>query len=439
MIPNPCPECGGDGRVRARRTLTINIPAGVDNGTRIQLAGEGEVGAGNGPPGDLYVEIAGADARDLRRARRRPAAHHRAADDRGGARHRITARDPRRRADARHRGRGPRRAGLTLRGFGVTHLRGGRAAATSSCTSRSDAEEPRRRAGALLRAAGGAARRGASEGRLATHGGGLFCRLRDALSGTLRRDSAAVPRRRGPRRLGAGDYVLDGPEGRHAATVRRIGAGRAGHLAVGGGAVARCTSPASRRALVCGRPVRRRAPCRSRGSSSSRPWPRAAATTSRRGGHRARRRRGGAVAGQRRSSSGAGSGARRLGASGRPRCARPPSRPAARGCRRWARSLTSTTCAARGAGAALAVVLHEDAAAPLAAVAVPAGGEVLLVVGPEGGVSPGRARAAARRRAPGCRLGPTCSARRPPGPPPSPSSAPDPAGPDPSAGLSGRR
>jgi molecular chaperone DnaJ len=57
VVPTPCPECAGDGRVRTRRTLTVKIPAGVDNGTRIQLAGEGEVGPGGGPPGDLYVEI----------------------------------------------------------------------------------------------------------------------------------------------------------------------------------------------------------------------------------------------------------------------------------------------------------------------------------------------------------------------------------------------
>jgi molecular chaperone DnaJ len=57
VVPTPCPECAGDGRVRTRRTLTVKIPAGVDNGTRIQLAGEGEVGPGGGPAGDLYVEI----------------------------------------------------------------------------------------------------------------------------------------------------------------------------------------------------------------------------------------------------------------------------------------------------------------------------------------------------------------------------------------------
>jgi molecular chaperone DnaJ len=57
IIPDPCRECSGDGRVRSRRTLTIKIPAGVDTGTRVQLSGEGEVGPGGGPAGDLYVEI----------------------------------------------------------------------------------------------------------------------------------------------------------------------------------------------------------------------------------------------------------------------------------------------------------------------------------------------------------------------------------------------
>ena len=57
VIPDPCRECSGDGRVRSRRTLTVKIPAGVDTGTRVQLAEEGEVGPGGGPAGDLYVEI----------------------------------------------------------------------------------------------------------------------------------------------------------------------------------------------------------------------------------------------------------------------------------------------------------------------------------------------------------------------------------------------
>ncbi|MFZ0323754.1 MAG: molecular chaperone DnaJ [Actinomycetes bacterium] len=57
VIPHPCAECGGDGRVQARRSLTVKIPAGVDTGTRIQLADEGEVGVGGGERGDLYLEV----------------------------------------------------------------------------------------------------------------------------------------------------------------------------------------------------------------------------------------------------------------------------------------------------------------------------------------------------------------------------------------------
>ncbi len=57
IIPEPCRECSGDGRVRSRRSLTVKIPPGVDTGTRVQLTGEGETGPGGGPAGDLYVEI----------------------------------------------------------------------------------------------------------------------------------------------------------------------------------------------------------------------------------------------------------------------------------------------------------------------------------------------------------------------------------------------
>jgi len=57
IIPDPCRDCAGDGRVRSRRAITVKIPPGVDTGTRVQLSGEGEVGPGGGQPGDLYVEV----------------------------------------------------------------------------------------------------------------------------------------------------------------------------------------------------------------------------------------------------------------------------------------------------------------------------------------------------------------------------------------------
>jgi molecular chaperone DnaJ len=57
VIPHPCATCAGDGRVRTRKSLTVKIPAGVEDGMRIRLSQQGEVGPGGGPPGDLYVEI----------------------------------------------------------------------------------------------------------------------------------------------------------------------------------------------------------------------------------------------------------------------------------------------------------------------------------------------------------------------------------------------
>ncbi len=56
-IASPCRECGGEGRVRGRRTLNIKVPAGIEDEMRIRLNGEGEVGPSGGPPGDLYLEI----------------------------------------------------------------------------------------------------------------------------------------------------------------------------------------------------------------------------------------------------------------------------------------------------------------------------------------------------------------------------------------------
>jgi molecular chaperone DnaJ len=58
QIPTPCPACGTEGRVRARRTITVDVPAGIEDGMRIRLSGQGEVGPGGGPAGDLYVEVA---------------------------------------------------------------------------------------------------------------------------------------------------------------------------------------------------------------------------------------------------------------------------------------------------------------------------------------------------------------------------------------------
>ena len=57
-IDNPCDRCAGSGRVTRERTLTVNVPAGVEDGTRIRLTGEGEAGLRGGGPGDLYIFLA---------------------------------------------------------------------------------------------------------------------------------------------------------------------------------------------------------------------------------------------------------------------------------------------------------------------------------------------------------------------------------------------
>ena len=57
MIEDPCDSCGGVGRTTEDRTLSVNIPAGIEDGTRIRLSGEGEAGVRGGPSGDLYIFI----------------------------------------------------------------------------------------------------------------------------------------------------------------------------------------------------------------------------------------------------------------------------------------------------------------------------------------------------------------------------------------------
>ncbi|NCX93688.1 MAG: molecular chaperone DnaJ [Gammaproteobacteria bacterium] len=57
VISDPCPSCFGQGRIRETKTLAVKIPAGVDTGDRIRLAGEGEAGESGAPAGDLYVQV----------------------------------------------------------------------------------------------------------------------------------------------------------------------------------------------------------------------------------------------------------------------------------------------------------------------------------------------------------------------------------------------
>ena len=57
VIANPCPDCRGEGRRQEYKTLSVKIPAGINDGDRIRLSGEGEAGVSGGPAGDLYVQI----------------------------------------------------------------------------------------------------------------------------------------------------------------------------------------------------------------------------------------------------------------------------------------------------------------------------------------------------------------------------------------------
>src|SRR5437763_16037930 len=57
VITEPCPTCHGAARLKKQKTLSVKIPAGVDDGDRIRLSGEGEPGVNGGPAGDLYVQI----------------------------------------------------------------------------------------------------------------------------------------------------------------------------------------------------------------------------------------------------------------------------------------------------------------------------------------------------------------------------------------------
>lgn len=57
LVTDPCGSCSGTGKARGHKTISVKVPAGVDNGDRIRLSGEGEAGQSGGPPGDLYVNV----------------------------------------------------------------------------------------------------------------------------------------------------------------------------------------------------------------------------------------------------------------------------------------------------------------------------------------------------------------------------------------------
>lgn len=183
VIAQPCVQCSGDGRVRSRRTMTIRVPAGVDTGTRIQLAGEGEVGAGNGPPGDLYVEISVAAHDSF--VRRGDDLHATVSVPMTaaalGSTVELDTLDGEQTLDIEPGTQSGE--ARTLRGLGVTHLRaGGRGdlVVHVEVVTPKNLDDDQRRLLTELAEQRGEQR---TDGRFAQHGGGLFHRLRDVLSG----------------------------------------------------------------------------------------------------------------------------------------------------------------------------------------------------------------------------------------------------------------
>ena len=101
IIDDPCAGCGGAGRVTRERTLSVNVPAGVEDGTRIRLAGEGEAGLRGGPAGDLYIFLSLKPHAVLPARRRRPVLPGADLDGDRGARRRVHRADDRRRRTPR--------------------------------------------------------------------------------------------------------------------------------------------------------------------------------------------------------------------------------------------------------------------------------------------------------------------------------------------------
>ena len=181
VIPHPCATCAGDGRVRTRRILTVKIPAGVEDGMRIRLAQQGEVGPGGGPAGDLYVEI-----------HERPHdVFSRKGDDLHcrvtvpmtaaalGTRLTIKTLDGEEAVEVKP-GTQPG-ATLRIRGKGVPHLRGAGPRRPVRAPRRAHAHQARRRRRSACCASSPSAR-GEEVAELSKQGG-FFSRMRDAFNG----------------------------------------------------------------------------------------------------------------------------------------------------------------------------------------------------------------------------------------------------------------
>ena len=274
VIPHPCPECAGDGRVRTRRTLTVKMPPGVDTGTRIQLAGEGEVGPGGGPAGDLFVEI----------VERPHPIFHRQGDDLHctvtmpmtaaalGTTVTLETLDGAEAVDIRPGTQSGHAVTLAGRGVAAPAPAGPRR--PDRARRRADADPARRRAGGAAAQAGRAARRGrARRGQFAGAQPGLLLPAARRLQRALSRRSGCVGERAGLRRAPAEPAASPGRVVRR----RRRGPARGdGHPAGAGEAVVLVDGTGARApgvvAAAGARPGRGRR--RRRSSTSRAPQPR---------------------------------------------------------------------------------------------------------------------------------------------------------------------
>ena len=397
VIPEPCRQCGGDGRVRSRRTVGVRIPAGVADGMRVRLAGQGEVGPGGGPAGDLYVEVE-EEPHEL--------------FTRDGADLHCTVQLPMTAAalgttlplptldgkEELHVEPGTQAGTVrTLRGKGMPRLRStGRVDGHGDLMVHVDVvvpTQPRARSRPSCCASSPpCAARSSPTSSAATATATASSRGSATPSGADRRGGVSTPPLFLVDALPAGDsLVLDGPEGRHAATVRRLRAGEDVLLGDGRGQLAQpwSTPPVAtagrltltgRVTLAPARPPRAARP----GPGQGRPrvsWPsssppRPASTPCCRGVRRGRVARW-------------DDGPRGAQALDRWRST---AREAAKQARRaWVPAVEdpvdTSALARRVATSAAALVLHEAAADGLAGIALPTSGELLLVVGPEGGVT----------------------------------------------------
>ena len=212
--------------MRSRRTLSVDVPAGVDTGTRIKLTGQGEVGPAGGPAGDVYLEVR---ERSTRRS-------YRDGDDLHatlqvpmtaaalGTVLTLETLDGPQEVDLRP-GTQPEQV-VTLKGLGVGHLHvGGRGDlhvhVDVRCPRGLDDEQAE-----LLRRLAVLRGEERPEARLAAAHPGVFAKLRDKLAGRVSAPVFVVePGRARRRRRRRGVSCLDGTEGRHAGVVQRRGTG----------------------------------------------------------------------------------------------------------------------------------------------------------------------------------------------------------------------